>query len=65
MHRVRRTRRTRNQHAAGVWGAGVATIAIFLPGFLLVALALIRFKVNTTWLVASGAILGALVKTAQ
>jgi chromate transporter len=101
----------------GGWGAVVATVAIFLPGFLLVALirpvvvrlrqspaagkfldgvnvaalalmavvtvqlarsalvdvptvvvalgsaiALIRFKVNTTWLVAAGAGVGALAK---
>lgn len=100
----------------GVWGAVVATVGIFLPGFLLVALtrpvvarvrrspaagafldgvnvaalalmavvtvqlartalvdlptvlltlvsagALIRFKVNTTWLVAGGAALGAVL----
>ena len=103
--------------AAGFWGAVLATVGIFLPGFLLVALArplvarvrrspgagafldgvnvaalalmavvtvqlaraalvdvptvllalvgavvLIRFKVNTTWLVAGGALFGAAVK---
>jgi chromate transporter len=102
---------------AGVWGALVATVAVFLPGFVLVALVrplvarlrrspiasafldgvnvaalalmaivtvqlaraaivdvptallalvgavvLIRFKVNTTWLVAGGAVLGAVVQ---
>jgi chromate transporter len=101
----------------GVWGAVVATVGIFLPGFLLVAVtrplvdrvrrspvagafldgvnvaalalmvvvtvqlaraalvdvpttllavagavALLRFKVNTTWLVAGGAVLGAMAK---
>jgi hypothetical protein len=29
------------------------------------ALALIRFKVNTTWLVAGGALLGTIVRSAQ
>ncbi len=108
---------SRQGPAAGVWGAIVATIGIFLPGFLLVALArplvarlrrspgagafldgvnvaalalmavvtvqlaraalvdvptvllalvgtmvLIRFKVNTTWLVAGGAVLGAVAQ---
>ncbi len=101
----------------GVWGALVATLGIFLPGFVLVALirplvarvrrspwagafldgvnvaalalmavvtvqlarsalvdvptvalavtaavALLRFEVNTTWLVAGGAAVGALVR---
>jgi chromate transporter len=104
----------------GSWGALVATVGIFLPGFLLVAVSrplvarvrrsplasafldgvnvaalalmavvtvelarsalvdlptivialvggalLLRFKVNTTWLVAGGALLGAAVKSAQ
>jgi chromate transporter len=104
----------------GGWGAVLATIAIFLPGFLLVALirpvvvrlrrspvlgkfldgvnvaalalmavvavqlarsalvdiptiliglcsavALIRFKVNTTWLVAAGACIGALARAVR
>jgi chromate transporter len=104
----------------GGWGALLATVGIFLPGFLLVAiirpslarvrrsplasafldgvnvaalglmavvtvqlgkaalvdlpttliaiagaLALIRFKVNTTWLVAGGALLGAIVNVAR
>jgi chromate transporter len=104
----------------GGWGAVLATVGIFLPGFLLVAvirpylarvrrspvasafldgvnvaalalmavvtvqlakaalvdlpttliaiagaLALIRLKVNTTWLVAGGALLGAIVRVAQ
>jgi chromate transporter len=105
---------------AGGWGAVLATVGIFLPGFLLVALtrplvarvrrsqtagafldgvnvaalalmavvtvqlarsalvdvptillalasaaALIRFKVNTTWLVAGGAVLGAALKAVR
>jgi chromate transporter len=104
----------------GVWGAVLATVGIFLPGFVLVAatrplvarlrrsphagafldgvnvtalalmavvtvqlgraalvdvatvllalaaaVALIRFKVNTTWLVAGGALLGAVVKAVR
>ncbi len=104
----------------GGWGAVVATVGIFLPGFMLVAVVrplvgrirrspvagafldgvnvaalalmavvtvqlakaalvdapsilialagaalLIRFKVNTTWLVAGGALAGAMIKAAQ
>jgi chromate transporter len=39
----------------------VATVLLALAA----AVALIRFKVNTTWLVAGGALLGAVVKAVQ
>lgn len=56
----------------GTSGALLATLGIFLPSFIFVAISnpliprmrkSIRFKINSTWLIAGGGLLGLLFKT--